>query len=61
METDQTILQFTEAASGTDKPRLIAQNNESGKVVIKNIEDAPTEIQTAFETLKTYSDSLLNE
>lgn len=57
---DQTILQFTEAASGTTEKRLIAQNFDSGNVKIETFDNLPAEVQAAFLLLENYSNTILN-
>lgn len=63
---DQSIIQFTEAASGTEQQRLIAQvfpsdENPEGKVVIINYDELPASVKAAITTLKNYCQPLIDQ
>lgn len=62
---DQIVVQLSEAASGTENPRLLAQSfateTSPDITIIANQADWPSEVAAAIAVVQTYCETLINQ
>lgn len=66
MTLDQSIIQFTNTASGIENLQILSQSFPTeelpeGKILISNETDWPADVAAAVAVIKLYSESLINE